>query len=44
MPLARGWRTVRQAIELPEPDRLWMTRPIRRSRFTAWLAKPDPGE
>jgi|LSQX01.1.fsa_nt_gb hypothetical protein len=44
MPLARGWLTVRQAIELPEPDTSWMTRPIRRSRFTAWLATPHPGE
>ena len=44
MPLARGWLTVRQAIELPEPDTSWMPRPIRRSRFTAWLATPHPGE
>ena len=44
MPLARGWLTVRQAMDLPEPDTSWMTRPMRRSRFTAWLTKPHAGE
>lgn len=37
MPLPDGWLTVREAMQLPEPDTSWMTRPIPRRRFTGWL-------
>jgi hypothetical protein len=37
MPLPRGWLTVREALRLPEPDTSWMSTPMRRSGFTAWL-------
>lgn len=39
MTIAREWFTVREAMKLPEPDTSWMSRPIPRSRFTAWLTK-----
>lgn len=31
------WLTVREALELPEPDTGWMDDPWPRSKFTAWL-------
>lgn len=31
------WLTVREALELPEPDTGWMDSPWPRSKFTAWL-------
>ena len=37
MPLPNGWLTVREAMQIPEPDTSWMTRPIPRRRFTGWL-------
>ncbi|HEX9879126.1 MAG TPA: ribonuclease H-like domain-containing protein [Candidatus Binatia bacterium] len=37
MPLASGWLTVREALELPEPDTSWMTQPLPRQSFTDWL-------
>jgi len=37
MPLANGWLTVREALRLPEPDTSWMSTPMSRSGFTAWL-------
>jgi hypothetical protein len=37
MPLPRGWLEVRSAAELPEPDTSWMSRPLSRRNFTAWL-------
>lgn len=39
MTIAKEWLTVREAMKLPEPDTSWMSRPIRRSRFTAWLTQ-----
>ncbi len=38
MPLARGWLSVRDALKLPEPDTSWMSNPIPRKSFSAWLA------
>jgi len=37
MPLKRGWLTVRDAMSFPEPDTSWMSDPLSRGRFTAWL-------
>lgn len=37
LPVLAGWLTVRQALELPEPDTTWMSRPMSRQRFTEWL-------
>ncbi len=37
MALPHGWLTVDQARRVPEPDTSWMTSPIARTRFTAWL-------
>ncbi len=35
--LPRGWLPAERAMELPLPDTSWMSDPIPRSRFTAWL-------
>jgi hypothetical protein len=37
MPLSKGWLRVDKALKLPLPDTSWMTSPIKRERFTAWL-------
>ena len=37
LPLAKGWLTVREALRLPEPDTSWMSNPLTRRSFTAWL-------
>jgi hypothetical protein len=37
MPLTNGWLTVREALRLPEPDTSWMSTPLSRRDFTAWL-------
>jgi hypothetical protein len=37
MPLPNGWLTVRGALELPEPDTSWMTKPLRRKDFMSWI-------
>lgn len=37
MDLRTGWLAVRSAVELPEPDTSWMSDPLPRHRFTAWL-------
>ena len=37
MPLTNGWLTVREALQLPEPDTSWMSTPLSRRDFTAWL-------
>ncbi len=37
MGLARGWLKVGAAAKLPQPDTSWMSRPLSRSTFTAWL-------
>ena len=37
MPVHAGWLTVRQALDLPEPDNSWMSNPWPRSKFTGWL-------
>jgi hypothetical protein len=37
MPLTVGWITVKEALRLPEPDISWMSAPIPRRDFIAWL-------
>lgn len=37
MPLKNGWLSVKEALQLPEPDTSWMSAPIPRRDFTAWL-------
>ena len=32
-----GWKTVADALCIPEPDTSWMSRPLSRREFTAWL-------
>jgi len=39
MALGIGWLAVKSAVELPEPDTSWMSNPVPRSRFTAWLGR-----
>jgi len=39
MPLGKGWLTVREAMEIPEPDTSWMSNPLSRNNFTDWLGK-----
>lgn len=41
MPLAAGWLTVNDALRLPEPDTSWMTNPLGRDSFTAWMDRTD---
>ena len=36
--LPNGWMTVRQSLDIPQPDTSWMTDPIPRDTFTAWLS------
>jgi hypothetical protein len=38
LPLANGWLTVRESLRLPEPDTSWMSAPLSRRDFTAWLS------
>lgn len=35
--LTNGWLTVQEALRLPEPDTSWMSNPLSRGDFTAWL-------
>ena len=42
MPLANGWLTVRESLSLPEPDTSWMSDPMSRRDFTAWLSAGEP--
>jgi hypothetical protein len=37
LPLPKGWLTVQEAMKLPEPDTSWMSNPMKRRDFTAWL-------
>ncbi len=37
MDLLEGWLPVRSAMELPEPDTSWMSKPLPRRKFTHWL-------
>jgi hypothetical protein len=37
MPVHAGWLTVREAMDLPEPDNSWMSNPWPRSKFSGWL-------
>ena len=37
MPLPNGWLTVREALGLPQPDTSWMSSPLKRQDFTAWI-------
>lgn len=39
MPLKDGWLTVCDALKLPEPDTSWMSEPMSRSDFTAWMSE-----
>ena len=36
--LPNGWITVKEALHIPTPDTSWMTDPIPRDTFTAWLS------
>jgi hypothetical protein len=36
-PLGSGWLAVEQAMRLPKPDTSWMTKPMPRAQFSAWL-------
>lgn len=38
MPLTNGWLTVVESLRLPEPDTSWMSNPLSRRDFTAWLS------
>lgn len=38
MPLPNGWLAVQEALRLPEPDTSWMSTPLSRRGFTAWLS------
>ena len=38
LPLPKGWLTVREALALPEPDVSWMSNPMKRRDFMAWMA------
>ena len=38
LPLTKGWLPVREALQLPEPDTSWMSTPLSRLDFTAWLS------
>jgi hypothetical protein len=38
LPLKKGWLTVQEALQLPEPDTSWMSNPMSRKGFTAWMA------
>jgi hypothetical protein len=37
LPLHEGWLSVRNAMNLPEPDTSWMTNPWSRKKFLGWL-------
>ena len=37
MPLPFGWMTIRDALQLPEPDTSWMRRAWSRKRFLEWM-------
>jgi hypothetical protein len=37
MLLPNGWLTVREALGLPQPDTSWMSSPLKRQDFTAWI-------
>lgn len=38
IPLKKGWLSVKDAMQLPLPDTSWMSTPIPRRNFTAWLS------
>jgi Predicted 3'-5' exonuclease related to the exonuclease domain of PolB len=38
LPLTKGWLTVQEALRLPEPDTSWMSNPMSRKEFSAWMA------
>jgi hypothetical protein len=37
--LPGGWKTVREALKLPLPDTSWMSKPLVREDFIAWMAE-----
>ena len=37
LPIPGGWKNVADVLRIPEPDTSWMSRPLARSEFTAWL-------
>jgi len=39
LPLKDGWLTVQQAMRLPEPDTSWMSKPLPRREFSAWVSE-----
>lgn len=39
LPLHNGWLPVNSALKLPEPDNSWMSTPLSRKKFTAWLGE-----
>lgn len=41
LPLPSSWLTVREAMQLPEPDTSWMSNPWPRTKFTKWLASEN---
>jgi hypothetical protein len=43
MALPKGWLDVASAAKLPEPDTSWMSHPVPRRRFTAWLRSSRVG-
>lgn len=38
MILTNGWLSVQDTLQLPEPDTSWMSAPLSRRDFTAWLS------
>ncbi len=40
MPLPKGWLSVNEAMRLPLPDTSWMSDPIHRNSYSAWLSRP----
>lgn len=39
MPLVGGWKTVREAMQLPLPDTSWMKTPMTRESFLEWMGR-----
>jgi len=37
MPLGKGWLTVREALELPEPDTSWMSNPLSKNHHRCFI-------
>jgi hypothetical protein len=37
LPLSKGWLTISEALKLPDPDVSWMSNPMKRRDFMAWM-------